>query len=184
MKRGKQTPEHIAKRIESRKRNNPGYYRPGYIAWNKGKTKETDERIAAYARKAIKGRKFHSRGYVMVYEPLHPSCDRHGYMFEHILILEKKLGRYLYAHEECHHLNEIKSDNRPENLVALTKGDHTRLHGSGRKWSSDRLWKMRKGQEFACEKCGKVFYRARSRINGPRTKHKYCSIKCANGRSN
>ena len=153
----------------------------GYTAWNKGKTKETDERIAAYARKSIKGRKLHSKGYIEIYVPDHPA-NRRGYIFEHTFIVEDKLGRYLYHHEECHHLNGIKDDNRPENLVVLAKGDHTRVHQTGKKWPNRASRKL--GRDFACEKCGKIFYRALWQINGPRTKHKYCSIKCANGRSN
>lgn len=48
---------------------------------------------------------------------------------EHIVIMENHLGRKLNKNEVIHHINEIRSDNRIENLQVMTRGEHARLHG-------------------------------------------------------
>lgn len=85
---------------------------------------------AAYARKThpmgwrgenarhwTGGRRKTGRGYVQIYSPGHPSITGvRQYVMEHRLVMEKMLGRYLQPHEQVHHKNGIRDDNRPENL--------------------------------------------------------------------
>jgi hypothetical protein len=81
----------------------------------------------------FKGRR-HDCGYVYVYQPDHPdACDGAltGYVLEHRLVMERMLGRRLRPNEDVHHINGIKDDNRPSNLVALTKSDHMSGHRTG-----------------------------------------------------
>jgi len=71
------------------------------------------------------GRVVTKRGYVKIYKPEHPNARQHGrYVFEHRLVLEKHLGRYLEPYEQVHHKNGIKDDNRLENLELITKQPH------------------------------------------------------------
>ena len=75
-----------------------------------------------------KGGRFNTvDGYIRVLSADHPNKDIRGYVLEHRLVMEQTLGRYLLGNEDVHHLNGIKSDNRPENLAVLKHGEHRQL---------------------------------------------------------
>jgi hypothetical protein len=61
------------------------------------------------------GKTKHKKGYVQVRCTNHPNAVG-GYVFEHRLIMEDYLGRYLLKNENIHHKNGVKDDNRIENL--------------------------------------------------------------------
>jgi len=64
-------------------------------------------------------------GYVNVYDSKHPRRRR---VFEHHLIIEKYIRRLIRKGEEGHHINGIKTDNRPQNLMLFrNKSAHTRF---------------------------------------------------------
>ncbi|NDZ63566.1 HNH endonuclease [Streptomyces cyaneofuscatus] len=63
----------------------------------------------------------------MVWEPEHPNAYGAGWVLEHRLVAEQTLGRRLASSDEVHHINRNKIDNRPENLVVLSGGDHAHI---------------------------------------------------------
>jgi hypothetical protein len=75
------------------------------------------------------GRKKTNEGYILIYFPNHRQAASDGYIFEHRLIMEKILGRYLNPKEVVHHKNEIPDDNRLENLELFENaGYHRQFH--------------------------------------------------------
>jgi hypothetical protein len=73
--------------------------------------------------------KLDQHGYVMVWEPEHPNRTMKGWQYEHRLVAETAVGRYLRSDEHVHHVNGIKNDNRIENLDVMDGNDHAVLTG-------------------------------------------------------
>lgn len=69
-------------------------------------------------------------GYVFVHAPGHPRARSNGYVREHILVMEKKLGRLLEPDEIVHHINGDKQNNRRRNLWLCTQATHRLAHHS------------------------------------------------------
>lgn len=67
------------------------------------------------------------RGYVKVWCPEHPRSFGGGWVYEHRLVAEQKLGRFLQPGETVHHILE-KHDNRPEAIIVCPVEEHVEVH--------------------------------------------------------
>lgn len=85
--------------------------------------------------------------FIVVYNPKHPRSNGSGYVMEHRLKMEKKLGRYLTKDEVIHHKDSNGLNNDLRNLILFNNnGEHISFHHTERK--KEALKKIK-------EKCGK-----------------------------
>lgn len=115
------------------------------LAWKRGDFLDENGRDIRLHPKASKsrnwkgGKRKNNSGYVLISKFLLSSQDRklaesmiakhvlRNYILEHRLVAAKKIGRPLQSNEVVHHLNGIKDDNRPENLVVISPNIHSKL---------------------------------------------------------
>ena len=72
-------------------------------------------------------------GYYAIYMPEHPMAYSNGCVYEHILVAEEMLGRYLVDDECVHHKDRNRKNNSPDNLMVFkTQADHARYHNGGK----------------------------------------------------
>lgn len=145
--------------------------KPSYIAKAKHELCCSRECMGKYRKKKYKGEsnpnfgnrgkdnplytgdtRISSYGYVLVKNCDHPFANGDGHVFEHRLVAEKYLlepqytttingKNYLSKDYVVHHINGIRTDNRPENLQIMSKEAHTQYHMQLRKLASQNLVK-------------------------------------------
>lgn len=100
----------------------------------------------------------------MVYNPTHPYADRNGRIKEHRLLVEQNYDmfddkyfevingkHYLKKAVDVHHINFNHNDNRIENLIPLTKAEHTKLHNQ-----NEVIYRNEKGMIIGVLKQGEL----------------------------
>ena len=78
------------------------------------------------------------KGYILIKNREHQYTNSRGYVFEHRLIMEKHLGRYLRPDEVVHHIDGNRSNNDINNLIVLSQSEHHKL-------TNKQLWKNNRG---------------------------------------
>jgi len=70
-------------------------------------------------------------GYWTIYNPTHPRALKIGRVWEHILIMEKHLGRHIKKTEPIHHIDFDRQNNKIENLyLCKNNSEHQQVYKS------------------------------------------------------
>lgn len=113
----------------------------------------------------------------------HPHCGRQGYVAEHRLVMEEKIGRYLRPEEAVHHIDHNRKNNHPDNLELYpTHGQHTKLchpevYEKARLVSLGRRPPNYNRGIKICPNCNVKY---ESNLGQTKRNKKYCTAKCYN----
>jgi hypothetical protein len=66
-------------------------------------------------------------GYIRIYSPGHPRADSNGYVFEHILVVEKAIGNFLPMGAIVHHVDGNVKNNMNNNLIICQNTEYHHL---------------------------------------------------------
>lgn len=105
-------------------------------------------------------------GYRVIYKPNHFSHtlgkDFDGYVYEHRYVVEKMIGRALENNEIVHHKDGDKLNNAPDNLMLMTRNDHSALHEAQRGHMKcdarcvDCGERLKSNKQKRCRKCSGI----------------------------
>lgn len=101
-----------------------------------------------YLKVKIKSRYINTQGYWIVKAPAdYPfskaGVKKTGWIYEHVLVATKALGRQLKAGEVVHHIDCNKLNNNNSNLLICTTAYHRELHGKmGKAWANAYIRKV------------------------------------------
>ena len=70
-------------------------------------------------------------GYPVLHLPNHKRASAIGYVFKHVLTIEKEIGRVPTRDEPIHHVDLDRSNYKKENLhLCVSHSEHNRMHSS------------------------------------------------------
>lgn len=98
-------------------------------------------------RRKERSRVIATNGYITMFLPEHHLAMKNGYVYEHRLVAEKKLGRRLSPEEQVHHIDGDKQNNHPDNLEIVSDAEH---HVRHRKHANRRM----PGEDNPIVSCG------------------------------
>lgn len=119
--KGKHWSKETIEKMSKAKKGQKGYWQNKKLS-KKHRENISKSRIGKFCREKTwnwKGGRKKSRGYIYILKPNHPFANPAGYVAEHRFIIEQFIKRYLTSKECGHHINGIKYDNRPKNLMAF-----------------------------------------------------------------
>ena len=97
-------------------------------------------------------------GYIRIYMPEHKNADINGLIYEHQLVAEQKIGRWLKDEEVVHHIDRDRANNKPENLLIFaSNADHAAFHRHGEYTLDDdgiAQCDLRSKEQHKCPYCG------------------------------
>jgi hypothetical protein len=73
-------------------------------------------------------KRFESKGYVFIHTDERDENGELIYKQEHRIVAEDMLGRRLKEGEVVHHMDEVRNNNYPDNLLVLSAPMHNKLH--------------------------------------------------------
>lgn len=108
----------------------------GRVPFSKGLTKYDHPSIMKISEKMSGDKSPHWKGgttvndgYILTVCKDHPKADKDGYVLEHRLVMEEKLGRYLTDEEIVHHRDENRANNDISNLFLFpNNSSHLSFH--------------------------------------------------------
>lgn len=109
-------------RLNPEKLGHPGIKREFSIDWKNNMSTSK----SAYWNGKSKGFSLKPSGYYEITQ----GCQKGRLV--HDVIAEEKIGRKLLPTEVAHHINEVKTDNRPENIQVMTRSEHSKHHACSR----------------------------------------------------
>jgi hypothetical protein len=136
-----------------------GYYRGQHVWYLRG---HSPKKLGRASHRWNGGRTVDPNGYVLAYAPDHPHANSKGYVYEHRLVMERRLGRLLEPHERVHHINHRPSDNRAGNL-RLYANHSEHIHDEHRDRLSDWRDANPDAAKAAASKAGRLGAEARWR---------------------